>query len=80
MNIFNPTTIVLGGVMSPILEFCLDDIRSRIAAGIVPGTTIPEVRLSDLGIFDCAIGAASIAHHHLFDISNFELSERDRLV
>ena len=80
VNIFNPTTIVLGGVMSPILEFCLDDIRSRIASGIVPGTTVPEVRLSVLGIFDCAIGAASIAHHHLFDISNFELSERDRLV
>jgi hypothetical protein len=40
---------VLGGVMSPILEFCLDDIRSRIAAGIVPGTTVPEVRLSVLG-------------------------------
>jgi len=80
VNIFNPTTIVLGGVMSPILEFCVDDIRSRIAAGIVPGTTVPEVRLSHLGIFDCAIGAASIAHHHLFDISNLELSERDRLV
>jgi predicted NBD/HSP70 family sugar kinase len=80
VNIFNPTTIVLGGVMSPILSLCLDDIRSRIAAGIVPGTTVPEIRLSDLGIFDCAIGAASIAHHHLFDISNFEVSERDRLM
>lgn len=38
VNIFNPTTIVLGGVMSPILSLCLDDIRSRIAASIVPGT------------------------------------------
>jgi predicted NBD/HSP70 family sugar kinase len=75
VNIFNPATIVLGGPMSPILELCLDDIRSRITAEIVPGVTIPEVRLSALGIFDCAIGAACIAHHHLFDISNFELSE-----
>ena len=80
VNIFNPTTIVLGGVMSPILSLCLDDIWSRIAASIVPGTTVPEIRVSDLGIFDCAIGAASIAHHHLFDISNFEFSERDRFV
>ncbi|MBV8442279.1 MAG: ROK family protein, partial [Hyphomicrobiales bacterium] len=29
VNIFNPTTIILGGLMSPILELCLDDIRSR---------------------------------------------------
>jgi len=79
VNIFNPTTIILGGLMSPILELCLDDIRSRVAAGIVPGTTVPEVRLSVLGVVDCAIGAASIAHHHLFDISNFELSGRNRL-
>jgi predicted NBD/HSP70 family sugar kinase len=80
VNIFNPTTIILGGLMSPILALCLDDIRSRIAAGIVPGTRVPEVRLSVLGILDCAIGAASIAHHHLFDISNFELSDRSRLL
>jgi N-acetylglucosamine repressor len=80
VNIFNPTTIILGGLMSPILELCLDEIRSRIAAGIIPGAKVPEVRLSALGIFDCAIGAASIAHHHLFDISNFELSERNRLL
>jgi predicted NBD/HSP70 family sugar kinase len=79
VNIFNPTTIILGGLMSPILEHCLDDIRSRVAGGIVPGTKVPEVRLSVLGILDCAIGAASIAHHHLFDISNFELSELNRL-
>jgi predicted NBD/HSP70 family sugar kinase len=64
VNIFNPTTMILGGLMSPILKLCLDDIRSRVAAGIVPGTKVPEVRLSALGILDCAIGAASIAHHH----------------
>jgi len=79
VNIFNPTMIVLGGLMSPILDLCLDDIRSRVAAGIVPGTKVPEVRLSSLGILDCAIGVASIAHHHLFDISNFDFSERNRL-
>jgi predicted NBD/HSP70 family sugar kinase len=79
VNIFNPTTIILGGPMNPILDICVDDIQSQIASGIVPGMAVPEVRLSALGTFDCAIGAASVAHHHLFDISNFELSERDRL-
>ena len=79
VNIFSPTTIILGGLMSPILELCLEDIRSRVTTGIVPGTRVPDVRLSVLGILDCAIGAASIAHHHLFDISNFELSTRNRL-
>ena len=74
VNIFNPATIILGGLMTPILELCLGDIRARAAAGIVPGAKAPEFRLSMLGILDCAIGAASIAHHHLFDISNFELS------
>jgi predicted NBD/HSP70 family sugar kinase len=79
VNVFNPTMIILGGPMSPILDLCLDDIQSRIASRIVPGIAVPEVRLSCLGTFDCAIGAACVAHHHLFDISNFELSERDRL-
>ncbi|HZZ62280.1 MAG TPA: ROK family protein [Roseiarcus sp.] len=80
VNIFNPTTIILGGLMRPILELCLDDIRARVAAGIVPGVKVPEFRFSALGILDCAIGAASIAHHQLFDISNFELSHRNRLL
>ncbi len=79
VNVFNPTTIILGGLMNPILELCLDDVRAHVAAGIVPGVEIPELRISVLGIFDCAIGAASIAHHHLFNVSDLELSERHRL-
>jgi predicted NBD/HSP70 family sugar kinase len=80
VSIFNPTTIILGGMMRPILPGCLDDMRSRVAAGSSPAPKSLRSRLSVLGILNCAIGAASIGHHHLFDISNFELSDRNRLL
>jgi predicted NBD/HSP70 family sugar kinase len=80
VNIFNPTTIMLGGVMRPVIERCIDTIQTRVASGIVPGTNVPEVRLSLLGKFECAIGAATTAHHRAFDISKFELSDRDTRV
>jgi len=77
VNIFNPSTIVLGGVMRPMIELCLDQLRDTVAKGIVPGTLVPEIRMSALGIFECAVGAAAVAHHHSFDIANFDFSQRE---
>ena len=77
VNIFNPSTIVLGGVMRPLIELCLDKLRKTVAEGIVPGTLVPDIRMSALGIFECAVGAAAVAHHHSFDIANFDFSQRE---
>jgi predicted NBD/HSP70 family sugar kinase len=77
VNIFNPSTIMLGGAIQPILKPRLDDIRGTVARGIVPGITIPDVRVSPLGEFECAIGAACLAHHNAFDISKVDLVEHD---
>jgi len=79
VNIFNPSTIMLGGAMRPVLEERLDTIQARVAKSIVPGTRVPEVRLSQLGQFECAVGAATIAHHHAFDISNVDVREQEIL-
>ncbi len=76
VNIFNPATIMLGGVMRPLLERCLKTIQARVTGQIIPGTTTPDVRLSILGDFECAIGAAAIAHHHAFDIFDVKLPEQ----
>jgi predicted NBD/HSP70 family sugar kinase len=76
VNIFNPTTIMLGGVMRPVTEWGLEAIQAQVANGIVPGIKIPEVRLSLLGNYECAVGAAALAHHHAFDISKVDLSSQ----
>ena len=78
VNIFNPTTIMLGGVMRPVLETILPDVRMQVAADIVPGTAVPELRLSALGEFECSVGVACLAHHHSFDLSRVDLAEPNR--
>ncbi len=72
-NIFNPSEIVLGGIMRPILADRLEQLRRGVRAGIMPGMSMPSFSLSAAGEFECAIGAAAIAHHESFDVSNIEL-------
>jgi predicted NBD/HSP70 family sugar kinase len=74
-NIFNPRTIILGGGMRPVLASCLEVLRGRVSAGIVPGMHVPEIRLSTLGEMECAIGAATITHHRACDISHMEIAD-----
>ena len=76
VNIFNPSTVFLGGAMRPVIKLGLVGIRNTIATGIVPGMTMPDIRLSTLGEFECAIGVATIAHHQAFDVSNIELTSK----
>jgi predicted NBD/HSP70 family sugar kinase len=73
VNIFNPSQLILGGAMRPVLECCLDDLRAAVARRIIPGTRMPDLQISPLGPFECAIGAACVAHHKVFDISNVEI-------
>jgi predicted NBD/HSP70 family sugar kinase len=73
VNIFNPSQVILGGAMRPVLECCLDDLKTDVAHRIIPGTRMPELQISHLGPFECAIGAACVAHHKAFDISNVEI-------
>jgi len=73
VNVFNPSTVVLGGAMRPVLEARLDAMRRAVRQGIVPGMRAPEIRLSTLGAMECAIGAATIAHHQALDVSNIEI-------
>ena len=73
-NIFNPSDIVLGGMMRPVLELCLDRLRQAVAAGIVSGVRPPSIALSKGNLFECAIGAAAIAHHRQFDATALSLA------
>lgn len=74
VNVFNPASVVLGGVMRPLIAQCLDTLRPMVAEGIVPGIPVPELRLSTLGVYESAIGAASLAHHRTFDVVDADYS------
>ncbi|RUT31361.1 ROK family transcriptional regulator [Arsenicitalea aurantiaca] len=73
-NIFNPSEIILGGAMLPILPALAETLEDRLANRIVPGMTRPRIVVSRLGPFECAIGAAAMAHHEEFDLSNVDLA------
>lgn len=66
-NMFNPSLLVIGGDLQPVVAACLSEVREIIHAGIVPGMNAPHVRVSRNGAFESAIGAAALAHQHAFD-------------
>ncbi|MBY5406451.1 ROK family transcriptional regulator [Rhizobium leguminosarum] len=76
VNLFNPSIVILGGVMRPVIDYALDNVRGEVRSGIILGIPLPDVRLSELGKLECAVGAATIAHHHAFDISRVDVADR----
>lgn len=72
-NLLNPTSIVFGGSMLPLLDAIVDKAAGTLAAEIVPGMPMPRLMVSRIGPFECAIGAAAMAHHDEFDITNIDL-------
>jgi predicted NBD/HSP70 family sugar kinase len=78
-NIFNPNEIVLGGLMRPLFPPHMQAIAEGLQAGIMPGMAMPGLTLSAGQEFECAIGAASIAHHESFDVSNIEFDVIERV-
>lgn len=73
VNTFNPTTVVLGGPMRPVIELMLPEVAKAVESRIVPGLDAPVIEPCKLGPMECAIGAATIAHHHALDISRVEV-------
>ncbi|MCS6759478.1 MAG: ROK family protein [Candidatus Devosia euplotis] len=72
-NILNPDEVVIGGAMTPVLDAVLDRARVLLAAGIVQGMSMPTLTISRIGTFECAIGAAALAHHEAFGLTNLDL-------
>ncbi|TNC50430.1 ROK family protein [Rubellimicrobium rubrum] len=74
VNLFNPTMIVLGGLMRPLLVMTLPHLREIVADRIIPGTITPDILLSPLDEKECAIGAACLAHHRVFDPASLDVA------
>ena len=72
-NLFNPSDIVLGGSLRPLPELALARIAADVERGIVPGMALPKISLSRNGPYECAIGAAALAHQQEFDEASFGL-------
>jgi predicted NBD/HSP70 family sugar kinase len=73
-NIFNPAHIIIGGEMRAIAGVVLDDIRNAVKSEIISGLPAPGIHLSENGDFECAIGAAAIAHQQEFDQASVTLT------
>ena len=74
VNLFNPTMIVLGGLMRPLLAMTLPHLGEMVADRIIPGTIMPDLVLSPLDEKECAIGAACLAHHGVFDPASLDVA------
>lgn len=72
-NVFNPDEVVIGGPMLPILDAVVAKVTPLLADGIVQGMTMPRLVISRIGTFECAFGAAALAHHGAFDLTNLDL-------
>ncbi len=70
-NVFNPSLVVLGGIMRPVLRLALENVQQEVARRVVPGIMPPDVVLSPLGLPECAVGAAAIAHLDAFDVAAY---------
>ncbi|MGU7771687.1 ROK family protein [Burkholderia sp. MR1-5-21] len=73
-NIFNPRDIVLGGEMLPVLKTSIKILREKLKADIVPGMEMPSLSLSSIGEYECAVGAAALAHQREYDIAGLRLA------
>lgn len=72
-NIFNPDEVVVGGAMTPVLDAVLERATPLLAESMVQGMSMPTLTISRIGTFECAIGAAALAHHEAFDLTNLDL-------
>jgi N-acetylglucosamine repressor len=72
-NIFDPDEVVFGGAMLPVLDAVVERITGPLRRRMVPGMSLPLLTVSRIGAFECAIGAAALAHHEEFDLSNLDL-------
>jgi N-acetylglucosamine repressor len=72
-NIFDPDEVVLGGAMLPVLDAVIERVAGPLGRRMVPGMSLPLLTVSRIGAFECAIGAAALAHHEEFDLSNLDL-------
>lgn len=72
-NIFDPDEVVLGGAMLPVLDAVVERVAGPLGRRMVPGMSLPLLTVSRIGAFECAIGAAALAHHEEFDLSNLDL-------
>ncbi len=75
VNSFNPDSILLGGMLAPLLHDYLPAVRDGVGQNVVPGLPVPQVVLSRLGVFECAIGAAALAHQAALDNAEQEWPE-----
>lgn len=72
-NLFNPDAVVIGGAMLPLLDALVERASGPLAGEIVPGMPMPRLVVSRVGAFECAIGAAALAHHDAFDLVTVDL-------
>lgn len=69
INLFNPEVVIITGGLAKAGELILDSIIRTVKFRIfppIPGFNMPEITTSKLGVFTCAIGAATLVIEDVF--------------
>lgn len=66
--LLDPQRIVLGGPVAAVSAYGPQVIAEALAAHVMPGQPVPQVRLSALGLDGAAIGGASILHRAMLSV------------
>jgi predicted NBD/HSP70 family sugar kinase len=77
-SVLNPTSIILGGSVSPVFASVADSVAAAMEREFIEGFPSPRVTISKLGLEGPALGGALLMHQHMFSVDEKVLHPGER--